>query len=90
VNADEKAVASATQEQQAGERSVIDVLNAQQELVSAQVALAVSRHDNVVAAYRLMSAMGQLTARTLGLHVQTYDPRTHYDDDADAWVGFGD
>ncbi|HEV2562470.1 MAG TPA: TolC family outer membrane protein [Rhizomicrobium sp.] len=90
VNADKKAVESATQEQQAGERSVIDVLNAQQELVSAQVALAASRHDNVVAAYRLMSAMGQLTARTLGLHVQTYDPRTHYDDDADAWVGFGD
>ena len=90
VNADEKAVESATQEQQAGERSVIDVLNAQQELVSAQVALAASRHDNVVAAYRLMSAMGQLTARTLGLHVRTYDPRTHYDDDADAWVGFGD
>lgn len=90
VDADQKAVASATQEQQAGERSVIDVLNAQQELVSAQVALAVSQHDSVVAAYRLMSAMGQLTARTLGLPARTYDPRTHYDEDADAWIGFGD
>ena len=90
VDADQRAVTGATQEQQAGERSVIDVLNAQQELVSAQVALAVSKHDSVVAAYRLLAATGQLNARTLGLSVRTYDPLTHYDEDANAWVGFGD
>jgi outer membrane protein len=90
VTADQNAVDGVTQEQQAGERSVLDILNAQQELFSAQIAVVVSRHDSVVAAYKVLSAAGQLTARSLGLNVKLYDPREHYDDNSDAWFGFGD
>lgn len=87
--ADEGAVSGIRQEQQGGERSVIDVLNAQQELFVAQTALAASQHDRVVAAYKLLSVIGGLTAQSLGLKVALYDPEIHYQESADAWFGFG-
>jgi TolC family type I secretion outer membrane protein len=88
VTADESAVSGLKQEQQAGERSVIDTLNAQQELFQTQVQLANARHDRVVAAYRLLTVTGQLTAREQGLNVAIYDPQKHYDENAGAWFGF--
>lgn len=90
VAADSHALDGVREEQQAGERSVLDILNAQQELLTAQVAAVAARHDAGIAAYRLLWATGQLDARTLGLPVTLYDPTEHYDEDADAWVGFGD
>jgi TolC family type I secretion outer membrane protein len=89
VAASESAVEGVKAEQRAGERSVLDILNAQQELLSAQVSLATAVHDRIVAAYRLLSATGQLNARTLGLGVPLYDPREHYYDDAADWFGTG-
>jgi TolC family type I secretion outer membrane protein len=89
VKADDFAVSGVTQEQQAGERSVLDILNAQQELLNAQVGLASAQHDYIVAAYRVLWATGQLSARALSLRVNYYDPRVHYDDDAGAWYGLG-
>ncbi len=89
VNASQSAVEGVKAEQQAGERSVLDILNAQQELLSAQVALVSARHDKIIAAYRIMSATGQLTARNLALGVPLYDPRGHYYDDAQDWFGTG-
>jgi len=90
VAADVRALDGVKQEQAAGERSVLDVLNAQQELVAAEVAAAQARHDTTVAAYRLLWATGLLTAKDLRLSVQTYDPVTHYDEDATAWFGLGE
>ncbi len=86
--ADQGAVEGVREEQQGGERSVLDVLNAQQELFSAEVSLVTAEHDRIVAAYRLLSSTGQLTARYLNLNVQLYDPRIHYNDNSDAWFGF--
>ncbi|MGH6827329.1 MAG: TolC family protein, partial [Rhizomicrobium sp.] len=86
--ADQNAVGGVKQEQEAGERSVLDILNAQQELFVAEVELAASDHDRVVAAYRLLAAMGQLTARAQALSVPLYDPEAHYNDNAHAWFGF--
>lgn len=54
-------------EQRAGSRTVLDVLNAQQEYLNAQVSLASARHDQRLAAYRLLAAMGRLTASSLKL-----------------------
>lgn len=88
VTADQNAVSGLKQEQQAGERSVIDTLNAQQELFQTQVQLATAQHDRVVAAYRLLAVTGQLTARSQGLNVAIYDPQKHYDENAGAWFGF--
>ncbi len=55
------------QEASVGSRTTLDVLDAQQELLNAQVALASSRREAQVAAYRLLSATGLLNARHLGL-----------------------
>lgn len=89
VKADQSALDGVTQEQQAGERSILDILNAQQELLNAQVAMVTARHDYTVACYRVLWATGQLTARALSLNVRYYDAQAHYDDDAGAWYGLG-
>ena len=63
VDADKRALDGVTQEQQGGERSVLDILNAQQELLNAQVAMASAEHDNSWPPTELLWATGQLTAR---------------------------
>jgi outer membrane protein len=91
ADADEIAFTGVHKEQQAGGgRTVLDVLNAQQELLNAQVAVVTSRRDATVAAYQVLAAEGSLTARALGLKVKLYDPLEHYDSDAARWVGLGD
>jgi outer membrane protein len=77
-------------ESQVGSRTVLDVLNAEQELLTAQVNAVQANHDEIVAAYQLLSAAGRLTARGLGLPVEHYDPGRHYEEVRDKWVGFGE
>ena len=90
VAADARALEGVKQEQAAGERSILDILNAQQELVGAEVAAVQARHDTTVAAYRLLWATGTLPATDLRLPVRTYDPVTHYDEDSGARFGLGE
>ena len=90
VAADEIAYQGVKQEEQVGGRTILDVLNAQQELLNAQVAVVSSERDAYVAAYQLLQATGQLTAHYLALNVKFYDPTEHYDSDANRWIGFGD
>ena len=87
--ADEIAFEGVSKEQQVGGRTVLDVLNAEQELLNAQVALVSSQRNAVVAAYQVLSASGGLTAKALGLKVKLYDPLEYYDNDASAFIGFG-
>ena len=70
-----------------GQRTTLDVLNAQQELVNARVALVTAQHDRVVASYTLLAAVGGLSMPRLGLNVLIYDPQVHYQQVRDAWVG---
>ncbi len=63
VNANRIAYDGVVQEAQVGSRTTLDVLNAEQELLNSQVALVQSQRDQYVAAYTLLSAMGELTAR---------------------------
>lgn len=67
------------QEQQAGSRTVLNVLDAEQELFSAQTALVQARRDRVIAAYALALHLGELTPQKLELSNKPYDPTTHYD-----------
>jgi outer membrane protein len=90
VTANQLAFEGVSKEQQVGGRTILDVLNAEQELLNAQVAVVTSQRNAIVAAYALLAASGRLTARDLGLQVKLYDPHEHYNDDADAWFGFGD
>jgi len=89
AKADEIAFEGVSKEQQVGGRTVLDVLNAEQELLNAQVTLVSSQRNAVVAAYEVLASSGTLTAGALGLKVKLYDPLDHYNDDAAAWVGFG-
>lgn len=52
-----------------GERTTLDVLNAEQELLSAQVNRLRAQRDEIVAEYALKAATGQLTAEALKLHI---------------------
>jgi outer membrane protein len=90
VQADQVAYDGVKQEQQVGSRTILDVLNAEQELLNSEVAVVISQHDTCVAAYQVMSATGQLTAKNLGLNVRFYDPKVYYKDNASRWFGFGD
>jgi len=77
-------------ENQVGSRTVLDVLNAEQELLQAEVNEVQAHHDEIVAAYQLLNATGQMTAQYLALPVDAYDPMAHYEEVHDSWVGFGD
>lgn len=90
VQANKLAYEGVRKEQQVGARTILDVLNAEQELLNSQVAVVTSRRNAEVAAYQLLSATGQLTARQLGLKVKFYDPKAYYDENAARWFGFGD
>ena len=90
VQADEVAYDGVKQEQQVGSRTILDVLNAEQELLNSEVAVVISQHDTCVAAFQVLSATGQLTAKGLGLNVRLYDPKAYYNDNASRWFGFGD
>jgi outer membrane protein len=87
VNSSEIALNGVREEARVGQRTTLDVLNAQQELVNARVALVTAQHDRVVASYTLLAAVGGLSMPRLGLNVLIYDPQVHYQQVRDAWVG---
>ena len=86
-DAAERALEGVRNEAQAGQRTTLDVLNAEQALVNARVSLIVAQHDRVVASYSLVSAVGRLSAQELHLPVSIYDPMVHYHQVRDAWIG---
>jgi outer membrane protein len=87
VSASEIAYLGTTKEAQVGQRTVIDILNAQQTLVNARVALVTAEHDRVVASYAVLSAIGRLSPQVLGLSTTTYDASVHYQQVRDNWFG---
>ena len=89
VSASLQALDGVIQQQHQGERSILDILNAEQEKLAAQIALASSRHDMIVGAYQLLAAIGELTAKQLALRVKLYDPNDHYNGTASSWIDFG-
>ncbi len=66
------------QESRAGLRTVLDVLDAEQELFTSRVNLVRAVHDRIVAIYQIRAAIGELTARSLRLPVNYYDPKKYY------------
>ena len=87
VKAAEIALNNMREEARVGQRTTLDVLNAQQKLVNARVALVTAQDDRVVASYTLLAAVGALSMQGLGLNVQIYDPMVQYRQVRDAWVG---
>ena len=75
------------EEARVGQRTTLDVLNAQQELVNARVALVTAQRDRVVASYTLLAAVGRLSPQCSGAKIEVYEPMTHYQQIRDAWGG---
>ena len=74
-------------ESQGGQRTTLDVLNSQQELTAARSRQILAQRDRVIASYTLLSAVGRLDVRTLGLNTPDYLPDVHYHQVRDAWHG---
>ena len=87
VTAAEVALNGVREEARVGQRTTLDVLNAQQALVNARVALVTAQRDRVVASYTVLAAVGSLSPQVLGLRIEVYDPMTHYQQVRDAWAG---
>jgi len=87
VTASEVALNGVREEAKAGQRTTLDVLNAQQALVNARVALVTAQHDRVVASYAVLNSVGRLSPQVLNLPTQTYDPSVHYQQVRDSWYG---
>src|SRR5215468_3756827 len=87
VAAAEIALNGVREEARVGQRTTLDVLNAQQDLVNARVALVTAQRDRVVASYTLLAAVGSLSPQILGLKIEVYDPVVHYHQVRDAWAG---
>ena len=87
VTASEIALNGVREEAKAGQRTTLDVLNAQQALVNARVALVTAQHDRVVASYSVLNAVGRLSPVVLKLATTTYDPSVHYQQVRDSWIG---
>ncbi len=87
IQSSERAVAAASlslegvrAENSVGNRTILDILNAEQELLNAQVQLVTARRNSYVAGFSLLAAMGRAEARDLGLEGGTlYDPDINYD-----------
>jgi TolC family type I secretion outer membrane protein len=89
VKANDVALNGVRQEALVGSRTTLDVLNAEQELLNSQVNLISAKHDVQVNYYGVLSGIGRLTARTLGLPVEFYDEEKYYNEVGSRWIGWG-
>ncbi|MEO8618042.1 MAG: TolC family outer membrane protein [Sphingomicrobium sp.] len=86
VKANELALEGSRAENSVGTRTILEVLNAEQELLNSQVALVTARRDAYVAGFQLLNAMGQAEAADLGLEGgPLYDPLGNYRRVASDW-----
>ena len=87
VKAAETALAGVREEAKVGQRTTLDVLNAQQALLNARVNLVSAQRDRAVASFAALGSIGRLSARALDLDVALYDPNVHYEQVKDSWIG---
>ena len=87
VRAAEIALEGVKQEAQVGSRTLLDVLDAEQELRDARVSLVRARRDVTVASFQVRRAVGTLVASKLALSVELYDPSRNYNIYRDRWFG---
>ncbi|MEO1694948.1 MAG: TolC family outer membrane protein [Pseudomonadota bacterium] len=86
VRASATALEGVRAEQQVGARTLLDVLNAEQELLEARAGLVRTKRNTIVAQYRLLAEIGRLDAEMLSLPTAIYDPQAHYEDAKSKWL----
>ena len=87
IDANIVALEGVQREAAVGSRTVLDVLDAEQELLDSRVSYVRAQSDELVASYQLISSIGRLTAHELGLAVTLYNPQEHYKDVRDKFIG---
>ncbi|GJD63513.1 Outer membrane efflux protein BepC [Methylobacterium frigidaeris] len=87
VQANEVALNGVREEARVGQRTTLDVLNAQQELLTARVSLIAAQRDRVVGSYQVVQTVGRLTTRFIAVPVAQYSAKQHYDQVKDLWYG---
>ena len=88
IEAAETALNGVREEARVGQRTTLDVLNAQQELLNARVNLITAQRDRVVASYAVRAGdRAGSVRRHLGSAVEQYSPKMHYDQVKDLWIG---
>ncbi|MBL8573193.1 MAG: TolC family outer membrane protein [Hyphomicrobiaceae bacterium] len=87
VEASQLALNGVIEEQRVGQRTTLDVLNAQSELVNARVQLVQAETNRVIAAFGVVSATGRLNSEAMTLKVAHYNPVEHYEAVTDKWIG---
>lgn len=90
IQASQEALEGVKQESVMGTRTILDVLNAEQELLNAKVNLVRAIHDEALSSLQLKASIGELTAETLRLPTQIYNPEENYDTVRNKWYGFAD
>jgi outer membrane protein len=75
------------EENSVGQRTILDVLDAEQEYLDAQINLTRAQRDDTVASFGVLQCLGTLTAAGLTLPVEIYDPEVDYQAVRDLWFG---
>lgn len=70
-----------------GSRTTLDLLDAEQEYLDAQTSYVIAERNKIVALYRVMAAIGEMTAEDLGLDVAAYDPAANFQKVKNRWIG---
>jgi outer membrane protein len=87
VESNKVALQGVREEEKVGQRTLLDVLNAELEYLNSQVNLESTRRNLVVAGYSVISAMGRLDAAWIGAAAYVYDPVVHYKEVRRQWIG---
>ena len=87
VKASQTALTGVREEYRVGQRTLLDVLNAEQELLNAQIAEVNAKHDIIVQSYTVLQTVGRFSAQELGLGAEIYDPEVHYLEVRRKWFG---
>ena len=87
LEANRIALEGVKEEEKVGQRTTLDVLNAQLEYLGSQIQLVTAKRDRVVAEYSVYSSVGRLDAQSLGLSAPYYDPFEHYNIVKNKWFG---
>mgnify|MGYP001251927568 CR=1 FL=1 len=90
INASKIALEGVEREAAVGSRTVLDVLDAEQELLDSRVSHVRAQRSEVVATYELLGSVGRMTARALKLPVTFYEPRDNYEKIRGKWFGWSD
>jgi outer membrane protein len=87
VEASQTALNGVREEEKVGQRTLLDVLNAEQALLNAQVTLVTDQRDLIVQSYTVLQAIGRLNNEYLELTSASYDPEAHYFEIRKNWFG---